>query len=161
MVPAVAESVPNTGPRGSDDLLLRVMARGQAQSAISDQPTFLDSHLSTFRSLSTTTHNMATGGLGSEIVNVVNKLQDVFTAVGTSTSQIDLPQICVLGSQSSGKSSVLEVSVHSSFLIVLRILMVSDGLIEYCWQRFLASWLWHRHQTAFGTHATPFRRPPA
>lgn len=61
------------------------------------------------------TRNMATGGLGSEIVNVVNKLQDVFTAVGTSTSQIDLPQICVLGSQSSGKSSVLEVSVHSSF----------------------------------------------
>ena len=64
------------------------------------------------------TRNMASGGLGSEIVNVVNKLQDVFTAVGTSTSQIDLPQICVLGSQSSGKSSVLEVGVHSSFLRV-------------------------------------------
>jgi hypothetical protein len=52
---------------------------------------------------------MATSGLGTEIVGVVNKLQDVFSAVGSSASQIDLPQICVLGSQSSGKSSVLEV----------------------------------------------------
>ncbi len=52
---------------------------------------------------------MATAGLGNEIVSVVNKLQDVFTTVGSSAAQIDLPQICVLGSQSSGKSSVLEV----------------------------------------------------
>src|SRR6266849_5088036 len=48
-------------------------------------------------------------GFGTEIVATVNKLQDVFTAVGSSAAQIDLPQICVLGSQSSGKSSVLEV----------------------------------------------------
>jgi hypothetical protein len=46
---------------------------------------------------------------GGEIVGVVNKLQDVFTSIGSTGSQIDLPQICVLGSQSSGKSSVLEV----------------------------------------------------
>jgi hypothetical protein len=46
---------------------------------------------------------------GVEIVATINKLQDVFTAVGSSAAQIDLPQICVLGSQSSGKSSVLEV----------------------------------------------------
>lgn len=50
-----------------------------------------------------------TTGLGGDIVSIVNKLQDVFSAVGSSASQIDLPQICVLGSQSSGKSSVLEV----------------------------------------------------
>jgi vacuolar protein sorting-associated protein 1 len=48
-------------------------------------------------------------GLGTEIVSVINKLQDVFTAIGSSTAPIDLPQICVLGAQSSGKSSVLEV----------------------------------------------------
>jgi hypothetical protein len=48
-------------------------------------------------------------GFGAEIVSTVNKLQDVFSAVGSSAAQIDLPQICVLGSQSSGKSSVLEV----------------------------------------------------
>lgn len=62
---------------------------------------------------------MATAGLGSEIVNVINKLQDVFTAVGTSASQIDLPQICVVGSQSSGKSSVLEVRWDKSTVELL------------------------------------------
>lgn len=56
---------------------------------------------------------MASGsGLGLEIVGIINKLQDVFSAVGSSATQIDLPQICVIGSQSSGKSSVLEVSAR-------------------------------------------------
>lgn len=55
-------------------------------------------------------------GLGQEIVSVVNKLQDVFSTIGSSGSQIDLPQICVLGSQSSGKSSVLENIVGRDFL---------------------------------------------
>ena len=59
---------------------------------------------------------MATSGIGTEIVSVVNKLQDVFSAVGSSAAQIDLPQICVLGSQSSGKSSVLEAIVGHEFL---------------------------------------------
>ncbi|KAJ7771596.1 Dynamin central region-domain-containing protein [Mycena metata] len=61
---------------------------------------------------------MATGpsGLGVEIVSTINKLQDVFTTVGSSASSIDLPQICVLGSQSSGKSSVLENIVGRDFL---------------------------------------------
>ena len=61
---------------------------------------------------------MGTQTIGSEIVSVVNKLQDVFSAVGSSASQIDLPQICVLGSQSSGKSSVLEVLLD--FVIFLQ-----------------------------------------
>jgi vacuolar protein sorting-associated protein 1 len=56
---------------------------------------------------------MTQSGLGLEIVSVINKLQDVFSAVGSSAASIDLPQICVLGSQSSGKSSVLEVSKWS------------------------------------------------
>ncbi|KAF9513312.1 hypothetical protein BS47DRAFT_1296472 [Hydnum rufescens UP504] len=55
-------------------------------------------------------------GLGLEVVGIVNKLQDVFSAVGSSASTIDLPQICVLGSQSSGKSSVLENLVGRDFL---------------------------------------------
>jgi dynamin 1-like protein len=44
-----------------------------------------------------------------QLIPVVNKLQDVFSAIGKQT--LDLPQICVVGSQSAGKSSVLETIV--------------------------------------------------
>ena len=49
-----------------------------------------------------------------QLLPVINKLQDVFNAIGGNT--IDLPQICVIGSQSSGKSSVLEHIVGKDFL---------------------------------------------
>ncbi|EHY54151.1 vacuolar protein sorting-associated protein 1 [Exophiala dermatitidis] len=49
------------------------------------------------------------------LIALVNKLQDVFTAVGVQ-NPIDLPQIVVVGSQSSGKSSVLENIVGRDFL---------------------------------------------
>lgn len=49
-----------------------------------------------------------------QLIPVVNKLQDVFAAIGNQT--IDLPQITVVGSQSSGKSSVLEALVGRDFL---------------------------------------------
>lgn len=42
----------------------------------------------------------------NQLIPVVNKLQDVFTAIGKQF--LELPQIVVIGSQSSGKSSVLE-----------------------------------------------------
>uniref|UniRef100_A0A6U4DCU1 Dynamin-type G domain-containing protein n=1 Tax=Phaeomonas parva TaxID=124430 RepID=A0A6U4DCU1_9STRA len=48
------------------------------------------------------------------LIPVVNKLQDVFNAIGNSP--IDLPQIVVIGAQSSGKSSVLENVVGEDFL---------------------------------------------
>ncbi|KNC51397.1 dynamin-A [Thecamonas trahens ATCC 50062] len=49
-----------------------------------------------------------------DLIPVVNKLQDVLSSVGTD--MIDLPQIVVVGSQSSGKSSVLENIVGRDFL---------------------------------------------
>jgi vacuolar protein sorting-associated protein 1 len=50
-----------------------------------------------------------------QIINLVNKLQDTFAAANLSCP-IDLPQIVVIGSQSSGKSSVLEHIVKRDFL---------------------------------------------
>lgn len=48
------------------------------------------------------------GNSGMErLIPIVNMLQDAFTSLGTNV-QIDLPQIAVVGSQSAGKSSVLE-----------------------------------------------------
>ncbi|KAL8851400.1 MAG: hypothetical protein Q9221_003671 [Calogaya cf. arnoldii] len=53
--------------------------------------------------------------LGEELLHTVNKLQDlVFNTIGNDS--LDLPQIVVVGSQSSGKSSVLENIVGKDFL---------------------------------------------
>jgi dynamin 1-like protein len=68
-----------------------------------------------------------------DLIPVINKLQDIFTVTGgsivghtdaqhassaASSSQLvlELPQIVVVGSQSSGKSSVLEALVGRDFL---------------------------------------------
>lgn len=48
------------------------------------------------------------------LIPVINKLQDVFNTVGSDA--IQLPQIVVVGTQSSGKSSVIESLVGRSFL---------------------------------------------
>src|SRR6201996_1864980 len=53
--------------------------------------------------------------LGEDLLKTVNKLQDlVFNTIGNDS--LDLPQIVVVGSQSSGKSSVLENIVGRDFL---------------------------------------------
>uniref|UniRef100_A0A672KFI8 dynamin GTPase n=1 Tax=Sinocyclocheilus grahami TaxID=75366 RepID=A0A672KFI8_SINGR len=48
------------------------------------------------------------------LIPVINKLQDVFNTVGADV--IQLPQIAVVGTQSSGKSSVLESLVGKDLL---------------------------------------------
>ncbi|XP_049783668.1 dynamin-1-like protein isoform X2 [Schistocerca cancellata] len=48
------------------------------------------------------------------LIPVINKLQDVFSTIGADS--IQLPQIIVVGTQSSGKSSVIEGIVGRSFL---------------------------------------------
>ncbi|KAK0590037.1 hypothetical protein LWI29_021952 [Acer saccharum] len=53
--------------------------------------------------------------LGGSVIPIVNKLQDIFAQLG-SQSAIELPQVAVVGSQSSGKSSVLEALVGRDFL---------------------------------------------
>jgi dynamin 1-like protein len=50
-----------------------------------------------------------------QLIPIASKLQDVLGALGQATS-LDLPQIVVVGGQSSGKSSVLESLVGKSFL---------------------------------------------
>ena len=51
--------------------------------------------------------------LGAGLVPLVNKLQDIFASDAMSGKRlVDLPCIAVVGSQSSGKSSVLEALVR-------------------------------------------------
>ncbi|XP_031479310.1 dynamin-related protein 3A-like isoform X3 [Nymphaea colorata] len=59
--------------------------------------------------------NAAVGSIGQSVIPIVNKLQDIFSQLGSS-STIELPQVSVVGSQSSGKSSVLEALVGRDFL---------------------------------------------
>ena len=83
----------------------------------------------------------------------LNKLQDVFTTSGVSCKDIDLPQIVVVGSQSAGKSSVLEAIAKQDFLprgmgivtrrpLVLQMIQESvgrevGGVMADSWVKFL------------------------
>jgi len=74
----------------------------------------------------------------SQLIPIVNRLQDAFTQLGVNFA-LDLPQIAVVGGQSAGKSSVLENCVGRDFLprgsgIVTRrplILQLMNSTMEY------------------------------
>lgn len=50
------------------------------------------------------------------LIPVINRLHETFARCGLKAAPVDLPQITVVGSQSSGKSSVLEALVGFDFL---------------------------------------------
>lgn len=54
--------------------------------------------------------------MDQQLINVTNQLQDAFASLGSGSLSFDLPQIAVVGSQSSGKSSVLENICGRDFL---------------------------------------------
>lgn len=53
--------------------------------------------------------------LGAALIPLVNRLQDITASLGVDIG-VDLPQVAVVGGQSSGKSSVLEALVGRAFL---------------------------------------------
>ncbi|GAB2268019.1 Dynamin- protein 3A [Dionaea muscipula] len=57
----------------------------------------------------------SSSALGHSVIPIVNKLQDIAAQLGKNP-MFDLPQVAVVGSQSSGKSSVLEALVGRDFL---------------------------------------------
>lgn len=79
------------------------------------------------------------------LIPLVMKLQDVFNLINAKNA-MELPQIVVIGSQSSGKSSVLESIVGKDFLprgrgivtrcpLVLQLRRTNNKAVE--WAEFL------------------------
>jgi dynamin 1-like protein len=87
-----------------------------------------------------------------QLIPIINKLQEVFEAIDPDSPDVeipdvDLPRIVVVGSQSSGKSSVLESLVQRDFLprgkdivtrrpLVLQLLHVSQTQRAEEWGEF-------------------------
>jgi len=76
------------------------------------------------------------------LIQVVNQIQDVFGKCGVGSWSLDLPQITVVGAQSSGKSSVMESIVGLDFLprgtgvvtrrpILMQLIQVPKGTKPY------------------------------
>ena len=100
------------------------------------------------------------------VIRLVNKLQDAFTLLGYDP--LSLPQICVVGGQSSGKSSVLENIVGRDFLprgsgivtrrpLVIQLIQVLACLWLAVWLTFLRRRM-HPHRTKASSTASSCTR---
>ncbi|KAF8159271.1 dynamin protein dnm1 [Crassisporium funariophilum] len=84
--------------------------------------------------------------MDQDLIKLVNKLQDTFSNLG---GELDMPQLVVVGSQSAGKSSVLETIVGRDFL------PRGQGIVT---RRPLVLQLIHTpEQSETSTSATPYR----
>ncbi|EEF46841.1 dynamin, putative [Ricinus communis] len=54
--------------------------------------------------------------IGSSVIPIIHKLQDIISPISDELTKLSLPKVAVIGSQSSGKSSVLEALVGRDFL---------------------------------------------
>lgn len=99
------------------------------------------------------------------LIHTINKLQDVFAVIGVH--KINLPQIIVVGSQSSGKSSVLESLVGKAFLprgtgivtrapLILQIIRYNkeerDSMIEITKNEKIKEWACFLHKPHYIFH---------
>ncbi|KAI8335117.1 Dynamin central region-domain-containing protein [Chlamydoabsidia padenii] len=76
-----------------------------------------------------------------DLIQLTNKLQTVVSSISTHET-LDLPQIVVVGSQSSGKSSVLETIVQRDFL------PRGTGIVTR--RPLVLQLITHRHTTEYG-----------
>ena len=74
----------------------------------------------------------------NRLIEVINRLHSVFSSAPSLGNELEIPQIVVIGSQSSGKSSILENIVGFEFLprgtdivtrcpIVLQLQHITEG----------------------------------
>ncbi|KAF0993031.1 hypothetical protein HZS_684 [Henneguya salminicola] len=65
----------------------------------------------------------------NNLIPIVNKLQDVFNIIGINT--LELPQIVTMGTQSSGKSSIIENIVGYDFLPrgIIDMVIIGCGMV--------------------------------
>ena len=108
-----------------------VVARSQTRQPVEASSISNDSCTAGQLQTSPSTRAMAAGGssLGQQLVPLVNRLQDIFTQAGIPTADLELPQVAVVGSQSSGKSSVLEALVRPCPLRPCLQLRVLEALV--------------------------------